>query len=104
MPRRSLPELAGQRGVVVLGDVDGAGARPPAAAEVDAARSRAARHGGGLLVDAVRADPGGVVRRILARWAWAPSLVDAADLGRGAAARLARGRAATAASSPRTGS
>ena len=80
VPRRSLPELAGQRGVVVLGDVDGAGARPPAAAEVDAARSRAARHGGGLLVDAVRADPGGVVRRILARWAWAPSLVDAADL------------------------
>ncbi len=78
--RGALPQLAGQRGVVVLGDVDGAGARVPAGPEMDAARGRAARHGGGLLVDAVRADPGGVARRLLARWAWAPSLADAVDL------------------------
>ncbi len=78
--RGALAQLAGQRGVVILGDVDGAGSRPPATAELDAARSRAARHGGGLLVDAVRADPRGAVRRILARWAWAPSLADAVDL------------------------
>ncbi len=78
--RGALQQLAGQRGVVVLGDVDGAGARPPAPPEVDAARGRSARYGGGLLVDAVRADPAGVARRLLARWAWAPSLADAVDL------------------------
>ncbi len=80
VPSGALPRLAGQRGVVVLGDADGAGVRPPAGAEVEAARSRASRHGGGLLADAVRADPGGTVRRLLARWAWTPSLSDAVDL------------------------
>jgi chromosome segregation protein len=78
--RAALPRLAGERGVVVLGDADGAGARPPDAAEVDAARSGAARRGGGVLADAVRSDPTGMVRRLLARWAWAPALSDAVDL------------------------
>ncbi len=63
-----------------VGDMDGAGARPPAATEMEAARGRAARYGGGLLADAIRADPGGAVRRLLARWAWAPSVADAIDL------------------------
>ena len=78
--RDALARLAGERGVVVLGDARGAGARAPGAAEVDAARSVATRHGGGLVADGVRADPTGVVRRLLARWAWAPSLADAVDL------------------------
>ncbi len=80
VPRDALQQLAGERGVVVLGDADGVGARPPGGAEVDVARGGAARHGGGLLADAVRADPGGSARRLLARWAWAPSLADAVDL------------------------
>jgi len=80
VPRAALARLAGERGVVVLGDADGSGVRAPGAAEVDAARSGATRHGGGLLADGVRADPTGVVRRLLARWAWAPSLTDAVDL------------------------
>ncbi len=79
----ALGQLAGQRGIVVLGDLGGSGAQHPGSAELDAARSRAARHGGGLLVDAVRADPGGTVRRLMARWAWAPSLGDAVDLAAG---------------------
>jgi chromosome segregation protein len=78
--RDVLPRLAGQRGTVVLGDASGAGARPPSEAEIASARAAAARHGGGLLVEAVRADPRGVGRRLLARWAWAPSLVAAVDL------------------------
>jgi chromosome segregation protein len=78
--RDVLQRLAGERGVVVLGDADGVGARPPAAAEADAARARAARHGGGILGEAVRADPTGAARRLLARWAWAPSMTDAVEL------------------------
>jgi len=78
--RAALERLARERGLVVLGDADGMGARPPAAAEADAARQGAVRHGGGLLADAVRADPTGAVRRLLARWAWAPSLADAVDV------------------------
>lgn len=78
--RAGLPRLAGQRGTVVLADAAGAGARAPSEAEVAGARAAAARHGGGLLAEAVRADPGGVARRLLARWAWAPSLAAAVDL------------------------
>jgi len=78
--RDALAGLAGERGVVVLGDVRGGGSRAPTATEVDAARGDAARQGGGLLADGVRADPTAVVRRLLARWAWTPSLADAVDL------------------------
>ncbi len=80
VPRAALARLAGERGVVVLGDAAGSGARAPVPAEVEAARRGAANHGGGLLADGVRADPTGVARRLLARWAWAPSLADAVDL------------------------
>jgi chromosome segregation protein len=80
VPRAALARLSGERGVVVLGDADGTGVRAPAAAEIEAARRGAANHGGGLLADGVRADPTGVARRLLARWAWAPSLADAVDL------------------------
>lgn len=78
--RADLTRLEGERGVVVLGDVLADPARAPGAAEVEAARACAARHGGGLLADGIRTDPTGVVRRLLARWAWAPSLADAVDL------------------------
>ncbi len=80
VPRDALARLAEERGTVVLGDATGAGARAPGAAELDAARSAAGRHGGGLLADGVRADPTGLVRRLVARWAWAPSLAEAVDL------------------------
>ncbi|HSW41944.1 MAG TPA: hypothetical protein VLM76_05510, partial [Patescibacteria group bacterium] len=80
IPRAALARLEGERGVVVLGDVGADRARAPGVAEVEAARTSAARHGGGLLADGVRTDPTGVVRRLLARWAWAPSLADAVDL------------------------
>jgi chromosome segregation protein len=78
--RAGLDRLAGQRGTIVLSDAVGAGARHPSEGEIAAARTAAARHGGGLLTEAVRADPGGVARRLLARWAWAPSLSAAVDL------------------------
>jgi chromosome segregation protein len=78
--RERIETMAAERGTVVIGEPGGAGSRPPAAAETEAARAAATRRGGGLLGDAVRADPAGVARRFLARWAWAPSLVDAVDL------------------------
>ena len=78
--RSALGGLARERGVVVLGDATGPGGRTPAAAEREAAGRSALRHGGGLLADAVRADPTGAARRLLGRWAWAPSLPDAVDL------------------------
>jgi chromosome segregation protein len=78
--RAALPRLAGQRGSVILGDAGGPGARPPAPAEAEAARREAARLGGGVLVDAVRADPTGAARRLLARWAWAPTVAEAVAL------------------------
>jgi chromosome segregation protein len=55
----------------VLRDVPGP---PLAPGEGDAVRAAAARAGGGHLVDAVRDDPSGVVRRLLARAVWVPDL------------------------------
>ena len=83
VPRDGLGSLASEQGLVVLRDVDGAASRPPAPAEVETARSAAARHGGGILADAIRSDPVGAARRLLARWAWAPTLDDAVDLAAG---------------------
>ena len=80
VPQEALARLAGERGVVVLDDLHGPGTRPPSVAELEAARTGAAGRGGGLLADGVRADPTGIVRRLLARWAWAPTLGDAVDL------------------------
>jgi chromosome segregation protein len=78
--RAALERLAGERGIVVLGDAEGAGAEPPASAEAGTVRREAARRGGGLLGEAVRADPTGAARRLLARWAWTPSLSEAVEL------------------------
>lgn len=78
--RAALERLAGERGTVILGDAEGTGARPPGAAEAEAARRAAGRFGGGLVGDGIRADPTGAVRRLLTRWAWAPSLAEAVDL------------------------
>jgi chromosome segregation protein len=80
VPQEALARLAGERGLVVLDDLHGPGTRPPSIAELEAARTGAAGRGGGLLADGVRADPTGIVRRLLARWAWAPTLGDAVDL------------------------
>ena len=56
---------------LVLRDVPGPSLAP---GEGDAARAAAGREGGGHLVDAVRADPAGVGRRLLARALWVPDL------------------------------
>ena len=77
--RDHLAALTGERGVVVLGDAAGPGAVVPAAAEIAAVRASVARVGGGLLVDAVRADAAGTASRILARCAWVPTLADALE-------------------------
>jgi chromosome segregation protein len=81
--RDRLAPLSGERGSVVLGDAGGPGATPPAVPETEAARSVAGRRGGGLLIDAVRSDPSGAARRLLARWAWAPTLDDAVEIAAG---------------------
>ena len=78
--RAAVARLAAERGILVLGDPAGAGALAPGQEESAAVRRRAERHGGGLLGDAVRSDPTGTVRRLLARWAWAPTLADAVEL------------------------
>ncbi len=80
VPRSALERLTGERGVIVLDDLHGPAARPPGASEIEAARTSASGHGGGLLGDGIRADPTAVVRRLLARWAWAPTLGEAVDL------------------------
>ena len=78
--RDDVASLAGERGLVVLGDAIGPGASAPSATEVAAVRMAAGRVGGGLLVDAVRGDRAGVATRILARCAWAPTLTDALEV------------------------
>ncbi len=80
VPHDALARLAGERGIVVLADLHGPGTRSPSVAELEAARTGAAGRGGGLLADGVRADPTGIVRRLLARWAWAPTLGDAVEV------------------------
>jgi chromosome segregation protein len=72
--------LTGERGLVVIDDIAGPGARPPAASEIAAVRALAAGFGGGLLADAVRADPAGAASRLLARCAWVPALADALEV------------------------
>ncbi len=78
--RDDLVSLADERGRVVLGDAGGPGATAPTAAEAAVVRERAARYGGGLLVDAIRADGARVARRLLERSAWVPALADAVEL------------------------
>ncbi len=78
--RERVDALMGERGLVVIDDIAGPGARPPAASETAAVRALAVGFGGGLLVDAVRVDPAAVASRLLARWAWVPALADALEV------------------------
>jgi chromosome segregation protein len=78
--RDSLGALSGERGLLVLGDAAGPGARRPSAAETAVVRAAVARTGGGLLADAVRVDAAGSASRILSRCAWVPTLMDALDV------------------------
>jgi chromosome segregation protein len=78
--RERVDALAGEHGRVVIDDISGPGARPPAAAETAAVRSLAAGFGGGLLADAVRVAPAASVFRFLARCAWVPALTDALEI------------------------
>lgn len=80
LPRSALEALEGERGLVVLADAIGPGATEPPAAELAEVRGQAAGVGGGLLADAVRTDPSGVARRLLARTAWVPLLSEAIAL------------------------
>ena len=78
--RADIALLAGERGSVVLADASGPGVAAPPASERAAVRERAAALGGGLLGDAVRVDPTGVVRRLLGRAAWVPGREEAIEL------------------------
>ena len=61
----------------MLDEAAGPGAAAPAPAEIAAVRGAAARVGGGLLADAVRADGAAAASRLIARCAWVPALADA---------------------------
>jgi chromosome segregation protein len=79
VPRAGVAELAGERGTVVIaeGSHSAPGSRRGPEPTVVA---RAAALGGGLLGDALRADPGGVAGRLLAATLWVPDLASAVDL------------------------
>lgn len=70
-------ELAAAGTPLVLRDVPG---RPVAHGEGAASVAEAVEGGGGRLVEAVRADPTGVARRILERAVWVPDLAAAVSL------------------------
>ena len=74
LARDRIPALRGERGVVVAAEP---GAVRVADRDVERARAAAATAGGGLLREAVRRDPGGIVLRLLETAAWVPSLEDA---------------------------
>ncbi|TAK02238.1 MAG: hypothetical protein EPO36_02975, partial [Chloroflexota bacterium] len=90
--RRSILDLAGERGlaIVVDGPADDAasgvagrssgGASPGDDPAGSGFRARLASAGGGLLVEAIRRDATGAARRLLARAAWTPDLATALDL------------------------
>ncbi|HYM83711.1 MAG TPA: hypothetical protein VEY67_06145, partial [Candidatus Dormibacteraeota bacterium] len=75
----AVPELAGERGSLVLRDRLGAGR---AGMEPDRVVEEAERLGGGSLADAVRRDPTGAVTRLLERSVWVPDLAAALELQR----------------------
>ena len=89
--REGVLGLDGERGTLVLDRSDGGagsgaghvvGSGPGRAAERasdrteagESAAAAAASHGGGTLVDAIRVDPNGAARRLLARAVWLPDL------------------------------
>ena len=77
--RDVVPALAGERGMLAVASNDGAGsgaepmdpARDP---RFDALRRHVSGFGGGFLVDAIRHDPSGMVRGLLALAVWLPDL------------------------------
>ncbi len=75
--RDRVPDLRGERGLVVVSD---AGSPRPTTRESDRARAAAAAVGGGSLTDAIRRDPAGVATRLLETALWTPSLEDALAL------------------------
>ncbi|HEY3334273.1 MAG TPA: chromosome segregation protein SMC [Candidatus Limnocylindrales bacterium] len=75
--------LAGERGHVVVRERIGAAERVAGggtAGELRRLEDALASTGGGRLVDAVRRDPNGAVRALLARGAWTPDLASALSL------------------------
>jgi chromosome segregation protein len=76
LPSAVVGEVAGEQGVVVLEE----GPAVPAADLLATAAASAAAVGGGALVDAIRRDPGGRARTLLARALWAPEVADAIAL------------------------
>ena len=83
----AIPGLAGERGMVVPGDVVDAGpdgsvvtGGSAAVAEDREFRAELERRGGGILSDAVRRDAVGVARRVLGRAAWVVDLPTAVGL------------------------
>ncbi len=73
--RDAVTQLRSERGTLVVDDTG----RPPERPE-PAFHARLAAAGGGILVDAIRHDPGGAARRILARAAWVPDLAGVVEL------------------------
>ena len=81
VPEDLVASLAGERGVAIADrgrPGGGASAVAPAAAGTERGAveflARVAEAGGGRLVDAVRSDPAGIVRRLVATTAWVPDL------------------------------
>ncbi len=73
--RDAVVQLAAERGTLVV-----EGVRPPGQDPDPAFRDHLASVGGGILADAIRRDPAGAVRRILARAAWVPDLATLVEL------------------------
>ncbi|HEY8869205.1 MAG TPA: chromosome segregation protein SMC [Candidatus Limnocylindrales bacterium] len=81
--RDTVERLSAERGVVVVEEATIPRGRESAAGETRAAtgqaaerriRERIAETGGGLLADGVGGDPGGIVRSLLSRTGWVPTL------------------------------
>ncbi len=80
VPRASVGELGGERGMLMVGDAGPAAiAKSVQGAEVRLRESVAAR-GGGVLDQAIRRDAVGGATRLLARAAWLPSLADCVEI------------------------
>ena len=71
-----MPDIAGQRGALIVEERTSAGASAGVATEPRERRFRDALAGvgGGLLADAIRRDGAGAASRVLARAAWVPDL------------------------------
>jgi chromosome segregation protein len=78
--REAIPALDGQRGTLILGSGvggPGAGSETAGGDAAQAVVTAATDYGGGRLSEAIRVDPGGAARRLLARVVWLPDLTAA---------------------------